>query len=295
MSYLLSAIFNLRRPSAPLHSHPLNDARDGDVEDRPANQKEEEGGGGDGEGRQDEIERTADESGTSGFDQVGDGIDLVDGAQQPSGGDGVHDRSGIHGELAENANGAADICVEQADGGEEAADRGAENDECDVSKGEENDGPGREHADVEEDGDEQDKADGGDEGGFADAGEDRGNARKVELHEHGLGRVERVDRLGKTVEKGLPEEGADHDKGGIGHAGIGDLNDTRSAQEKPDEGGGDGWKEEPGIAKNALAELRLHVSAEEREGKLARIPEFRKHLANQPPGIGEAGVRRVNR
>ncbi len=265
------------------------------MEDGPADQQEEGGGSGDGEGDGDGIPGPADEGGAASFDQVGDGVDLVDRAKQAGGGDGIDDGSGIHGELAEDADGTSDISVEQADGSEETADGGAEDDESDVGEGKENDGPGRQHANVKEDRDQQDQADGGDQGGFADAGKDRSDAREVELHQHGLGGIEGVDRLGEAVEESLPEEAADHDEGRIGHAGIGHLDDARAVEEDPDEGGGDRWEKQPGVTQNALAELRLHVAAEQREGEFAGIAEFRKHLANQPPWIREAGVRGVDR
>jgi hypothetical protein len=51
------------------------------VEDRPADEEEDESGGGDGEGDGDEIEGAADKGGAAGFDEVGDGVDLVDGAK----------------------------------------------------------------------------------------------------------------------------------------------------------------------------------------------------------------------
>jgi hypothetical protein len=73
------------RPPAPAafggsHSHSLNDARHGDMEDGPADQQEEEGGGGDGKSQGKRIKGPADEGGAAGFDEVSDGVDLVDGA-----------------------------------------------------------------------------------------------------------------------------------------------------------------------------------------------------------------------
>ena len=107
------------------------------MEDGPAEEEEEEGGGGDGEGWQQEWKGPADEGGTSGFHQIGDGVDPVDPAEQSGGGDGIDDRGGIHGELAEDADCAADVGVEHAYWREDAADGRAKDDHGDVAEGEE--------------------------------------------------------------------------------------------------------------------------------------------------------------
>ncbi len=265
------------------------------MEDGPTDEEEDKSHGADTHGEGEGLPRSADEGGPSGLDEVGDGVVAVDPADESIACHRVDDGGGIHRKLSNHADGAGDVGIKEADGSEETAEGGSQEHHGEIGHGEEDDGPGREETREEEDRDEEDQADGRGQGGLTDAGEDGGNAGEIELDEHASGSVERHDRLGQRFEKGLPEQGSDHDKGGVGHAGVGHLDHPGGIEEEPDQSGGNGRKEKPGVAKDALAELGLEVAVEEGHREFAGVAQFVPHLPKKAFRVRECGIGGVDR
>ena len=237
-----------------------------------------------------ERKRLGGEAFAGGGDEGRDGIPCGEPASEALGACGINHGREEHPKLRDDRNAAPHIAIEASQGSERQADGETSEQKRGHGHWKEKQICVHRNLPKNQDSDHQNEPNEKVKHHHVKTSEQDGLTGKVDFCQHGLGGVEGIWRAHDRVHEDLPEQRAQHGKGGIGNPGAGDGDDALGIQENKGHRGHKRRQERPDVAEECLTVLCAEVADEQPPGKFTPSPYILGDRSHKLGGMAEQGL-----